>query len=143
MYRGSAASFQFRGVPLEDPEKLDFGDVDIMAFDPIAHETPSSEGLRVALGAEHVITNGQSRHFVLLAERPSSGPRTTGAADCGGPRNYHQVDLTILNTRPLWGSLIFHHSYGDLGLILTLLCKPYGLAYSQGGFKVRGGPYRR
>ena len=129
--------FNFVGVPPEDPGKPDFGDVDIMAFDPIAHETPSSEELRIALGAEHVITNGQSRNFALLAKSLSASPRMTEAADDGEPRRYHQVDLTVLKTLPLWDSLIFHHSYGDLGLILTLLCKPYGLAYSQNGLKVR------
>jgi len=125
--------FKFVGVPPEDPEKPDFGDLDIMAFGPIA-QTPTSEELRVALGAEHVITNGQSRNFALLAE--GSEPVMTEAADYDEPRHYHQVDLTILTTQTLWDSLIFHHSYGDLGLILTLLCKPYGLAYSQGGLKV-------
>ena len=135
--------FNFVGVAPEDPGKLDFGDVDIMAFDPIAHETPSSEELRMVLGADHVITNGQSRNFALLAKSlPSSPrPRMTEAADDGEPHHYHQVDLTILKTFPLWDSLIFHHSYGDLGLILTLLCKPYGLAYSQGGLKVRDDYY--
>ena len=135
--------FNFVGVPPEDPGKLDFGDLDIMAFDPIANEIPSSEELRVALGAEHVITNGQSRNFALLAERLSSSPHMTEVADYAEPRIYHQVDLTILKTLPLWDSLIFHHSYGDLGLILTLLCKPYGLAYSQGGLKVIDDPYRQ
>lgn len=133
--------FKSVGVPPEDPEKPDFGDLDIMAFDPISHETPSSEELRVALGAEHVITNGQSRNFALLAEGSPSAPAMIDVADYDEPRHYHQVDLTILTTRSLWDSLIFHHSYGDLGLILTLLCKPYGLAYSQGGLKVRGNPY--
>jgi hypothetical protein len=135
--------FHFVGVPPEDPEKPDFGDVDIMVFGPIAHKTPSSEELRVALGAEHVITNGQSRNFALLAESSPSRPRMTKAADYGEPRHHHQVDLTILKTLPLFDSLIFHHSYGDLGLILTLLCKPYGLAYSQLGLKVRDDSYYR
>ena len=62
----------FVGVPPEDPGKLDFGDVDIMAFGPIAHGPPSSEELRIALGTKHVLTNGQSRNFALLAERSSS-----------------------------------------------------------------------
>ena len=133
--------FKFVGVPPEDPEKPDFGDLDIMAFDPISHDTPSSEEIRVALGAEHVITNGQSRNFALLAEGSPSEPIMTDIADHDEPRQYHQVDLTILATRSLWESVIFHHSYGDLGLILTLFCKPYGLAYSQGGLKVRDSPY--
>jgi len=133
--------FNFVCVPPEDPEKPDFGDLDIMAFDPTTHETPSSEELRVVLGAEHVITTGQSRNFALLSKGSRSGPIMTEAADHLEPRHYHQVDLTILNTRSLWDSLIFHHSYGDLGLILTLLCKPYGLAYSQGGLKVRDKSY--
>ena len=136
-----ARHFKFVGVPPEDPEKLDFGDVDIMVFDPIADETPSSEELRVALGAEHVITNGPSRNFSLLAESSPSGPHMTAVVGYEEPRHHHQVDLTILKTLPLWDSLIFHHSYGDVGLILTLLCKPYGLAYSQGGLKVRGDSY--
>ena len=137
--------FKFVGVPPEDPEKPDFGDLDIMAFDPIAHETPTSEELRVVLSAEHVITTGQSHNFALLAEGSPSDPLTREAADYEGPLplHYHQVDLTILRNRALWDSLIFHHSYGDLGLILTLLCKPYGLAYSQKGLKVRGNPYVR
>jgi hypothetical protein len=37
--------FKFVGVPPEDPEKPDFGDLDIMVFDPISHEPPSSEEL--------------------------------------------------------------------------------------------------
>jgi hypothetical protein len=127
--------FNFVRVPPEDPEKPDFGDLDIMAFDPIAHEMPSSEELRVALGADHVITSGQSRNFALRAEGSPSGLE---GVDCGDPRHYHQVDLTVLKTQSLWDSLLLHHSYGDLGLILTLLCKPYGLAYSQGGVKVGG-----
>jgi hypothetical protein len=133
--------FHFVSVPREDPEKLDFGDVDIMVFDPIAHEPPPSEELRVALGADYVITTGQSRHFALPPERSPSGSPVAEAADYEEPRHYHQVDLTILRTRALLDSVIFHHSYGDLGLILTLLCKPYGLAYSQGGLKVRGDLY--
>jgi len=79
--------FKFVGVPPEDPEKPDFGDVDIMVFDPTTHEAPSSEELRVALGAEHAITNGQSRNFALLAESPPPEPHMTEAADCGEPRH--------------------------------------------------------
>ena len=134
--------FNFVSVPPGDPEKLDFGDVDIMAFDPIAHETPSSEGFEW--------NRCRACHHKWAISQLCSASRKTvvwsthdGAADCGEPSHYHQVDLTILKTRPLWGSLKFYHSYEDLGLILTLLCKPYGLAYSQGGLKVRGAPYRR
>ncbi len=69
--------FNFVSVPPEDPGKSDFGDLDNMVFDPKPHETPSSEEFRVALGAEHVITNGQSRNFALLAERSPSSPCMT------------------------------------------------------------------
>jgi hypothetical protein len=132
--------FNFVAVAPEDPEKSDFGDLDIMVFNPVTHDVPSSEELRMVLDAEHVITTGQSRNFALRAEAPPSGPVVPETVDCGGPCHYHQVDLTILKDRSLWDSLILHHSYGDLGIILTLLCKPYGLAYSQRGLKVRDRP---
>ena len=108
-----------------------------MAFDLIAHETPSSEEHRIAPGTEHVITKGQSYNFALLAERSPSSPRMTETGDDRELRHYHKVDLAVLRDLPIWDSLISHHSYADLDVILTLLCRLHGLAYSQGGFKVR------
>jgi len=60
----------------------------------------------------------------------------TEAAGYGEPRIYHQINLTILKTLPLWESIIVLHSYGDLGLILMLLYKPYVLVYTQSGLQI-------
>ena len=102
--------FNSVGVPPEDPGKSDCGGLGVMVFDPIAHDTSSSEELRAALGAEHVTIMDDLATLPLLVGRSPPSPCMT---DNGEPRTHHQVDLSILKTLPLWDSLLFHHSFGD------------------------------
>lgn len=126
--------FSHVAVPPEDPEKADYGDVDFMLFGPSSRGTPDLATLKNVLGADHAVMNGGENepNFAVAAVEQPTGPNAKP-----GERLYHQVDLNIFPDVQTWESAVFYNSYGDLGLLITLLARPYGLLYSNKGIRVR------
>ncbi|KAF8195582.1 hypothetical protein BJ912DRAFT_957473 [Pholiota molesta] len=97
-------------VPLEAPEKVDHGDLDLLVTNPkpeygsaVPHETsnyavPIKSGEWGPLG--HAIDEQQNR------------------ADADDGEIYYQVDVHVCSDKSEYDRISFFHSYGDMGMIL-------------------------
>lgn len=104
------------------------------------------EELSALLKAEHAMSNG--KQFITFAIRSDtlrldeSEGHEQGASqqplnsDAGHAMIYHQVDINLVSSEEERDNLVFYDSYGDVGMILSLLTKPVGLSYSRIGLKV-------
>ena len=117
-------------VPQEMPGKADHGDVDFVVYGP--KEGITIEDVRAALGATHcVIPNGNHMcNFAIPTQ--SLQPTSSDAVAI-----YNQVDLEVCCSVEEWERTVFFRSYGDLGMILGLLAKPWQLTLESSGLRVR------
>ena len=157
--------FSSVSVAREDPAKRDFGDLDVvLATESYKGETKPTDGklreeLRVLLRASRAVSNGS--HFLSFAipastldtHLPKQRVDISGAGD--GSLNetgyapdvdsdadaklviYHQVDVNLAKTDEELEAMPFYSSYGDLGMIISLIFKTIGMSYSTQGLKVR------
>ncbi|KZT12016.1 uncharacterized protein LAESUDRAFT_621344, partial [Laetiporus sulphureus 93-53] len=106
--------YELAAVPAEAPGKVDYGDLDFVVSRPRADVT--LEMVKSALGAVHSI--------------PFEGNRTSHFAI------FHQIDVNVCADEYEWERTVFLHSYGDMGMILSLFARGVGLTLSPHGLKL-------
>ncbi|KAF9046560.1 hypothetical protein BJ165DRAFT_1527644 [Panaeolus papilionaceus] len=138
--------YSYVGVPEEEPEKLDHGDIDFIVAeprDPTVNQVPH-QIIQEALGAcDVIVVNGNpttnyaipvedgewAQHGFLDLE---NGYRT----NCDGGKIYYQVDVHVCPDRLEWQYILYTHSYGCLNSSLGLLARKNGLSFGAHGLKV-------
>lgn len=113
--------FAHVAVPREAPGKADYGDLDFIVAGPLRPITLDT--LQESLGAVLAIDGGTANFAVRL---PDAEPDT-----------YVQVDVNKCADVDEFNRFVFFQSYGDLGMILGLLARSYGLSFGHHGLKVR------
>jgi hypothetical protein len=158
-------------VAQEDPAKPDFGDLDVVVGTESYISGDNSmrvnfkEQILAFLRAERAVSNGS--HFISFAIAASTLDthlpmriitndvevgssigsifRDTPAVDSDADAEvviYHQVDVNLAKDDDEMEAMPFYNSYGDLGMILSLIFKTVGMSYSQHSLKV-GALYRQ
>ncbi|KAF9013294.1 hypothetical protein BDQ17DRAFT_1419451 [Cyathus striatus] len=146
-------------VPIEAPEKLDYGDLDFAVAIPKIQtsEYPSNSSVNVphqvtlrALGATHMVPMDGNRtsHFAVPIQRGEW--RFLGhEEEEGGARQlsesgelFYQVDVHVCSSVSEWEIYMFSRSYGDLLLILADAFGSRDLKLSEKGLylKIAGHP---
>ncbi|KLU83605.1 hypothetical protein MAPG_02658 [Magnaporthiopsis poae ATCC 64411] len=147
-------------TPVDGPAKPDFGDVDILVADPLAHPlsagevaagdgeaNPTSakgEGIPAvwdriinALGAEHKIVKPHDNSAHLALPWPSHVDGSDGGSDGGSDegRQEHakfvQADVRICESEKVLRWVAFRHAHGDIWSILGSLIRPLGLTADE------------
>lgn len=118
--------------PIDGPEKLDFGDIDICVARPFSNKGDPQRAIKSALGAELVRSNGSITHYAV--PWPSHLVPDT---DPAGAQRYIQVDVTICSTLEEMQWILFKHAHGDLWSILGSIIRPYGLTIDETCLSVR------
>jgi hypothetical protein len=155
------ALFTLVAVPREDPEKEDHGDIDIVLFGPKSSEPlykidAATDGyiqtsipeidqqwsnIKHTLGptawkrTQRPDGHGTS-NFALLLDSSQSDNLCVSEPNADVVGEFYQVDVNICCDEEEWKRVVFFHSYGDMGVILGLLPKPFGLHLGLNGFKV-------
>ncbi|KAJ7650406.1 hypothetical protein FB45DRAFT_986465 [Roridomyces roridus] len=136
-------------TPFEAPEKQDHGDVDFLVCEPRdarALEVPHAQ-VQAALNAKYVIPAAGNRtsNYACLVERgewsklgygAEEEARRSAAAQDNQADIYYQVDVHVCTDRAAFERINFHHSYGDLGMILGLISRNKNLAFGVKGLKI-------
>ncbi|KAM0279444.1 hypothetical protein ACHAQH_004605 [Verticillium albo-atrum] len=123
--------------PIDGPAKKDYGDVDILATCAKDEFTGRSkvksgpqhvdEAIRIALGAEYVLTEKGGSHFAILW--PTDLPADGYSAD--QPLRYIQVDVRVAPTVHSLQWTLFKHAHGDIWSVLGSIIRPYGLTIDE------------
>ena len=150
-------SFSNVKVAREDPTKVDFGDLDVVvATESYIGESTSvnfKNHMQELLRAERAVSNGS--HFVSYAiaaatldfHMPKDGVNESASTNQLNAAPlvsntdadevvYHQVDVNLAKDVDEMEAIPFYSSYGDLGMILSLVFKTVGMSYSKHGLKV-------
>lgn len=109
-------------TPIEAPEKVSYGDIDILVASPVSPEAPTS--LSTALAAKASLTtpgNCTVSYAVPYPEHPDA---------------YVQLDVHVCEPSTFAFEL-FHHSHGDLWNILGSSVRPFGLTANSTGLHLR------
>jgi len=61
--------------------------------------------------------------------------------EVAGGQIFYQIDVHVCTDKEEWDRIMFHHSYGDLGMILGLVGKNAGLSFGAKGLKLSDPPY--
>jgi hypothetical protein len=160
-----ATAYSSFGIASEDPEKLDYGDLDVVLNTNTALSPTESaisdvkEELKALLLAQYSVTNGT--HFVsyaipataldqdkktsqalgdgnFLEGLPEHSPLVPEATQGVSDENtYYQVDFNLTQDESQKDSILFYNSYGDLGIILCMVTKTIGTTWSKQGLRVR------
>ncbi|KAI0785256.1 hypothetical protein C8Q75DRAFT_686109, partial [Abortiporus biennis] len=145
--------YEFVIVPHEAPEKADHGDVDYVVvkkrqadvLDDVVH----AEDIQVALGATWFIpslaksgfgTSNFAIPWLVDAEEGKSTSDSSAAAsslDTIEYGKYYQVDVHVCPDKDHFDRVEFFKSYGDLGMIVGLICRSIGLSFSSNGLRVQ------
>ncbi|PVF96213.1 hypothetical protein CPB86DRAFT_816576 [Serendipita vermifera] len=158
-----ATAYSSVGIASEDPEKPDFGDLDVVVNIKSAisstkgHVSDVKEELKVLLMAQYSVSNGpQFVSFAVSAgtlNEHSHSSRTlkgeyleeevhesdplSGESQRGPDDNtYYQVDFNLTEDESQKEFILFYNSYGDLGNILCMLTKTLGMVYSRKGLRL-------
>ncbi|KZV86998.1 hypothetical protein EXIGLDRAFT_697947 [Exidia glandulosa HHB12029] len=117
-----ALLFAHVAVPREAPEKDDYGDLDLIVAEPLGAREVPLELLKDTLGAVLAIGGSTSNFAVPMPDGP--------------PDTYVQVDVIKCGTVDKFERVMFFHAYGDLGMILGLIARSYGLSLGHNGLKI-------
>lgn len=141
-------------VAREDPAKVDFGDLDVVVgVESYIGDRTSvriKDHLHSLLRAEHAVSNGP--YFISFAIAASTLdthiPKESVSNDTEKPDTdipelvatqavvHYQVDFNLAKDDDEIEAIPFYSSYGDLGMILSLVFKTVGMSYSKHGLKV-------
>lgn len=120
--------FRHVAVPREAPEKPDYGDLDFIVAEAIGEVTlddlKAALGTELAIGADVATTN-----FAIPMPTEEGQSGIAGSA-------FVQVDVHKCATVDEFDRVVFFHAYGDLGMMLGLLARSYGLSLGQNGMKL-------
>ena len=114
-------------APIEAPEKVSYGDIDILVSLPTSSSTSTTnESLAKLLGAERVfsVSGSPTTSFALLYPNL--------------PQNHVQLDVH-LSPPQTFDWQLFHQSHGDLWNLLGTTIRPSGLSCNSDGLHVRIG----
>ncbi|KAI0648125.1 hypothetical protein C8Q79DRAFT_1008476 [Trametes meyenii] len=137
-----ASLYEHVVVPRETPEKADHGDLDFVVTGP--REGLTHEEVKTSLRASHSVPMDGPRtsNFAIplgafedVARAWENSPAEEYSAT-EGAAVFFQVDVNVCADHAQWERTVFHHSYGDLGLILGLLVQPAGLSLGVYGLKL-------
>ncbi|KAJ8509247.1 hypothetical protein ONZ45_g8561 [Pleurotus djamor] len=141
--------FSLVTVPIEAPEKVDFGDLDFTVALPLKDAAVSPKDVQHLLGGTHAILmegNRTSNYAVPIPHREwvsfghgveaavqrarllqdlSNHPATVvvdddNASECR-VQLFYQVDVHVCHDEAEWKRISFFNSHGDMGMILGLL----------------------
>ncbi|KAF9483526.1 hypothetical protein BDN70DRAFT_990382 [Pholiota conissans] len=138
------------GVPLEAPEKLDYGDLDLLVTIPAPGfgAAVPHDAIRKAIGAKYAneMEGNRTSNYAVpirVGEWGSLGHGTDekekrAIADNG--EIYYQVDIHNCIDKAEYSRVSFFNSYGDLGMILGLIARNSGLALGVKGLKLPNPP---
>ncbi|EJD50798.1 hypothetical protein AURDEDRAFT_143221 [Auricularia subglabra TFB-10046 SS5] len=119
--------FRHVAVPREAPGKADYGDLDYIVAEPFVED--AVDALKTTLGTQLVVgadVATTSFAIPLPLEGNSTVPESA----------FVQVDVHQCATVDEFDRVVFFHAYGDLGMILGLLARSYGLSLGQNGMKL-------
>jgi hypothetical protein len=151
------------GIASEDPEKPDYGDLDVVlntntALSPTESVISDVRGeLKALLLAQYSVSNGT--HFVSYAipatvldqdkqtsqalgdsnsleGLPEHSPLPEATQGVSDKNTYYQVDFNLTQDESQKDSVLFYNSYGDLGIILCMVTKTIGTTWSKQGLRV-------
>ncbi|CCM01876.1 uncharacterized protein FIBRA_03947 [Fibroporia radiculosa] len=127
--------YELVAVPNEAPGKADHGDIDFV----VAHPKPgtSLELVRQALKATHSLLQEGNRTS-NFAVSTTAFDHVYRASEHGRDdfETFYQVDVSVCADKGEWERTVFLHSYGDLGMILSVLARAAGLSLSVHGLKL-------
>lgn len=106
-------------VPHEAPGKEDFGDIDFVVCQPV--DGLDMDTIRSALGAQHVIDLVKVYNLAVPLQDENC---------------FCQLDIHVCADPDDWHRTLFSLSYGDMYMILGLMARGSGLAFSRHGLKV-------
>lgn len=112
-------------VPKEAPGKQDHGDVDFVVCQP--RDGLSHDEVRTTLGAVQSIACDGISNFAV---------RSIDLDGTAAANDFYQIDVQVCNDYDDWERAVFFGSYGDVGMILGLMARPYGLSMGRNGLKV-------
>ncbi|KAH7098974.1 hypothetical protein BKA62DRAFT_711005 [Auriculariales sp. MPI-PUGE-AT-0066] len=120
------------GTPREAPGKPDYGDIDFVVTDPLPVLVKQNhrhlEVLSETLGAAHALANNTDSFAIAMAPEREEDKHLE--------QIFVQVDVNKCGSVEKWGRVMFFHSFGDLGMILGLLARSYGLSLGEKGIKI-------
>lgn len=119
--------YSWVATPHEAPGKADHGDIDFVVCQ--LRDGLTLDDVRLALGATHNITSGDSMAHFAIPLPPKSTPSSQ-------LEQYYQVDLQICAEPDAWQRTIFFSSYGDVGMILGLMARSVKMSLGRNGLKV-------
>lgn len=114
-------------TPKEAPEKSDHGDIDFLVCEPLVDDAISK--VAPAFGASHA--NLAKGHTTSNFAVPADESLTQDAEG-----SFYQVDVHECTDVFELERTSFFHSYGDMGMILGLLARPYGFSLGVKGLRV-------
>ncbi|RXW16467.1 hypothetical protein EST38_g9394 [Candolleomyces aberdarensis] len=141
--------YSFVAVPVEAPEKTDYGDLDFLVAGPKPTETGVERSaiphgmVQAALGAKHVIPvdgNRTSNYALPISVDECKVFSNLVQDDSFSTSNlevFFQVDVHVCQDAAEWERIRFFHSYGDMGMMLGLITRSFGLRIGEHGLKVR------
>ncbi|THV05313.1 hypothetical protein K435DRAFT_816566 [Dendrothele bispora CBS 962.96] len=148
-------------VPIEAPEKNEYGDLDFLVFSPKPEAFSSTAERSINVPHEVVKEAIGAHHFI-----PADGNRTSNFAvpisrgewsTLGFEREelevrkkvkddgeiYYQVDVHVCADKKEWDRIYFYNSYGDLGMIMGLIASNAGLQLGSKGLHYSYPPHPR
>ena len=122
--------FRHADSPIDGPGKTDFGDIDILVFDPIDPRLATDyAGLASIVGAKQWkrIPGNDTVNFAV--PYPPSSPR-----DKAEEEKFIQLDICIVNNLSKFHWLLFLHAHGDLFMVLGQSLRRFGFSLTPSGF---------
>ncbi|KAF9533105.1 hypothetical protein CPB83DRAFT_845833 [Crepidotus variabilis] len=144
--------YNYVGVPVEAPEKVDHGDIDFLVAFPKAPFTNlvniPHHVVKSAIDAEFMVTmdgNRTSNYAVPIrcTEWQPFGfqvDEDKRRSDAEDNEIFYQVDVHVCESKNEWDRIMFYHSYGDLGMILGLIARNMGLKLGTSGLHLLDHP---
>ena len=113
--------YAFVGSPVPAADKSEHGDIGLVVCEPRGEVT--SDQIQKALGAKLKVAQEGTRLSSYAVPTSNGG-------------KYIQVNVQVCDNKDEWDAALLVHSYGDMGLIMGLLARAYGLSFGQKGLKV-------
>ena len=116
--------YKYASSPLEAPEKESFGDIDILASEPLGDVQTTPDEL------------GKALHAKATLKAPGPGSRSYAIPYPGSDDEFVQVDVHVCHMETYTWEL-FTHSHGDLWNLLGTSIRPFGLTANDVGLHLR------
>ncbi|KJA21192.1 hypothetical protein HYPSUDRAFT_88200 [Hypholoma sublateritium FD-334 SS-4] len=138
------------GVPREAPEKVDYGDLDLLVTDPksVYGSFVPHEVIKQGIGAKYVNPmkgNRTSNYAVPIyhgqwTALPHGAEEQENRSVTEDGEIYYQIDVHVCLDMKEYDRLNFFNSYGDLGMIMGLISRNGGLTLGAKGLMLPDPP---